>query len=151
MMHFLVSYRCCYRCRSPDRRSHKFVDVESDNCCRCNYSAMKRIAGIHNRDTIYVSYHNKVRYISQVIFLNKRGSFCCLAVNFGALISSNCSSARCERFRASSSQKLKQEPKENEGGRVGQKNYSPLPLLPFLLTSLKLSCSNSNGNACYAA
>lgn len=56
----LRNVRCCYRCRSPDRRSHKFVDVESDNCCRCNYSAMKRIAGIHNRDTIYVSYHNKL-------------------------------------------------------------------------------------------
>lgn len=41
--------------------------------------------------------------------------------------------------------------KRNEGGRVGQKNYSALPFLPFLLTSLKLSCSNSNGNACYAA
>lgn len=56
----LKNVRCCYTCRSPDQRSHKFVDVESDNCCRCNYSALKRIASIHNRDVIYVSYHNKL-------------------------------------------------------------------------------------------
>jgi len=56
----LKNVRCCYPCRSPDRRSHKFVDIESDNCCRCNYSALKRIASIHNRDVVYVSYHNKL-------------------------------------------------------------------------------------------
>ncbi|XP_048578810.1 diacylglycerol lipase-alpha isoform X2 [Nematostella vectensis] len=54
------SFRCCYGCRNNDSRLHKIVQVDEDNCCRCHFSALKRIAGLHNTDVIYVSYHNSL-------------------------------------------------------------------------------------------
>ncbi len=43
--------RCCCTCRDDNT-----VLVE-DNCCECNYAAMRKLGKFRRTDLIYVTYH----------------------------------------------------------------------------------------------
>lgn len=40
-------------------RSHP-CNVEGDNCCYCNFSALKYTVKVENRDLLYISFRNNV-------------------------------------------------------------------------------------------
>ena len=51
--------RCCYSCRKQDPR---FGPVLEDNCCQCNFSAVKQTLGgfFENVDIVYTSFVDEV-------------------------------------------------------------------------------------------
>lgn len=56
------SMRCCYSCRSEDTN---FGPVVDDNCCQCNFSAIKQTLGsfFQNVDIVYTSFVDEL-YVS---------------------------------------------------------------------------------------
>jgi len=57
-----VDVRCCgcgARCCAS--KSPSLVD---DNCCRCNFAALRQLTGLHQLDIIYATYHVDVRTLT---------------------------------------------------------------------------------------
>ncbi|XP_074647959.1 diacylglycerol lipase-alpha-like [Tubulanus polymorphus] len=53
MMPHLHTSCCCCPCKKTKRKP----DIVEDNCCSCNYAALKEMSGLQDADFIYVTYH----------------------------------------------------------------------------------------------
>ncbi|XP_071942299.1 diacylglycerol lipase-alpha-like isoform X3 [Antedon mediterranea] len=50
--------RCC--CCFPCLKQKKPVTLDDDNCCHCNYAALKKISGLDDANIIYTTFHSAV-------------------------------------------------------------------------------------------
>eukprot|EP00106_Octopus_bimaculoides_P022591 XP_014790033.1 PREDICTED: sn1-specific diacylglycerol lipase alpha-like [Octopus bimaculoides] len=52
----LIPYLSCCCCKSCVKHQ-TYSTVVEDNCCECNFAAMKKLSGLLDTDIIYVTYH----------------------------------------------------------------------------------------------
>ncbi|XP_038072401.1 diacylglycerol lipase-alpha-like isoform X2 [Patiria miniata] len=48
----------CSCCRSKDR--FEYLDLSDDNCCGCNFRALKKLSGLEDADVVYATFHSAV-------------------------------------------------------------------------------------------
>lgn len=53
--HLFPSLRCC--CFPTRKKKRDRALVVEDNCCYCNYAALKHMVNNHNMEVVYVTYH----------------------------------------------------------------------------------------------
>ncbi|XP_015928278.1 diacylglycerol lipase-alpha isoform X2 [Parasteatoda tepidariorum] len=49
----------CY-CSAPGEKKYDAATVVEDNCCFCNYAALKRLCKTHNMEVIFATYHVEI-------------------------------------------------------------------------------------------
>lgn len=49
-----TGFSCCFSCC---RRQKETIDIVEDNCCYCNYAALKRMLNIGEVEIIYTTFH----------------------------------------------------------------------------------------------
>ncbi|XP_071792185.1 diacylglycerol lipase-alpha-like isoform X2 [Asterias amurensis] len=49
----------CSCCRGSSG-SFDYLDLSDDNCCRCNFTALKKLSGLEDADVIYATFHSAV-------------------------------------------------------------------------------------------
>lgn len=81
MCQLCTKVRCC--CFSYCRSTKETADIIEDNCCYCNYAAMKKMLSITEAEVIYTTYHVDVAetpffvaidYTKQKIVVSIRGT-----------------------------------------------------------------------------
>lgn len=81
MCQLCTKVRCC--CFSYCRNTKETADIIEDNCCYCNYAAMKKMLSITECEVIYTTYHVDVAetpffvavdYTKQKIVVSIRGT-----------------------------------------------------------------------------
>lgn len=55
MCQLCTNVRCC--CFSCCRSNKETTDIIDDNCCHCNYAAMKRMLKMTEAEVIYTTFH----------------------------------------------------------------------------------------------
>ncbi|XP_033102025.1 sn1-specific diacylglycerol lipase alpha-like isoform X4 [Anneissia japonica] len=50
--------RCC--CCLPCLKKKRPVPLDDDNCCHCNYAALKKISGLDDSNIVYTTFHSAV-------------------------------------------------------------------------------------------
>ncbi|ELT97131.1 hypothetical protein CAPTEDRAFT_139126 [Capitella teleta] len=48
---------CCCCCCQCGEKTSSSVDIIDDNCCECNFAALRTLSGLKKADLIYVTYH----------------------------------------------------------------------------------------------
>lgn len=53
----LIPYLSCCCCKHCFSSHQNYTTVIEDNCCDCNFAAMKQLSGLPEADIVYVTYH----------------------------------------------------------------------------------------------
>ncbi|XP_033102022.1 sn1-specific diacylglycerol lipase alpha-like isoform X2 [Anneissia japonica] len=56
--------RCC--CCLPCLKKKRPVPLDDDNCCHCNYAALKKISGLDDSNIVYTTFHSAVSRIQPI-------------------------------------------------------------------------------------